>query len=105
MARAENQLPLAGGQHIFLHHREIYLFPIGLSLVTKVAPARRVSMMMGAWYLSNFFGNCLCGFLGTFYEKMSRPSFFLMLIVLGVGAGIAILALSKPLKNAVGHNT
>jgi POT family proton-dependent oligopeptide transporter len=93
------------GSTFFYTVGEIYLSPIGLSLVTKVAPARLVSMMMGAWYLSSFFGNYLCGFLGTFYEKMSRPSFFLMLILLGVGAGMAILALSKPLKNAVGHNT
>ncbi len=93
------------GSTVFYTIGEIYLSPIGLSLVTKVAPARLVSMMMGAWYLSSFFGNYLCGFLGTFYEKMSRPTFFLMLIALGVGAGMAILALSKPLKNAVGHNT
>lgn len=84
---------------------ELYLSPIGLSLVTKVAPARLVSMLMGVWYLSNFFGNYLTGYLGTYYEKMSKGSFFLMLAVLAIGAGTAIFALNKPLKNAVGHNT
>lgn len=84
---------------------ELYLSPIGLSLVTKVAPARLVSMLMGMWFLSNFFGNYLAGYLGTFYEKMSHESFFLMLMALGIAAGVAILALSKPIKNAVGHNT
>lgn len=84
---------------------ELYLSPIGLSLVTKVAPARVVSMMMGIWYMSNFFGNYLTGYLGTFYEKMSRESFFAMLAALAVAAGLAIFALSKPLKEAVGrHN-
>jgi len=72
--------------------------------VTKVAPARVVSMMMGMWFMANFFGNYLTGYLGTFYEKMSRESFFAILGALAVGAGLAILALSKPLKNAVGHN-
>jgi len=84
---------------------EIYLSPIGLSLVTKVAPARLVSMLMGMWYFSNFFGNYLTGYLGTYYEKMSKESFFLMLAVLATAAGAAIFALRKPLKNAVGHNT
>jgi POT family proton-dependent oligopeptide transporter len=84
---------------------ELYLSPIGLSLVTKVAPARLVSMLMGMWFLSNFFGNYLAGYLGTFYEKMSHESFFLMLMTLGVAAGLAILALGKPLRRAVGHNT
>ena len=83
---------------------ELYLSPIGLSLVTKVAPARVVSMMMGMWFMANFFGNYLTGYLGTFYEKMSRESFFAILCALAVGAGLAILGLSKPLKNAVGHN-
>ena len=63
---------------------ELYLSPVGLSLVTKVAPARLVGMLMGMWFLSNFFGNYLSGYLGTYYEKMSRESFFLMLAVLGV---------------------
>ena|SRR6266436_2976297 len=84
---------------------EMYLSPIGLSLVTKVAPARVVSMLMGMWFLSSFFGNFLTGYLGTYYEKMSRESFFLMLTILGVAAGAAIFALRNPLKNAVGHNT
>jgi POT family proton-dependent oligopeptide transporter len=36
---------------------ELYLSPIGLSLVTKVAPKRMLSMMMGMWFLSSFLGN------------------------------------------------
>jgi POT family proton-dependent oligopeptide transporter len=84
---------------------EMYLSPIGLSLVTKVAPARVVSMVMGAWFLSSFFGNYLTGYLGTFYEKMPRESFFLLLTVLGCAAGLAIFALRIPLKNAVGRNS
>lgn len=83
---------------------EIYLSPIGLSLVTKVAPARLVSMLMGMWFLSSFFGNYLSGYLGTYYETMSKDSFFLMLTLLGVGAGVAIFALQKPLKKTLGHN-
>jgi POT family proton-dependent oligopeptide transporter len=84
---------------------EMYLSPIGLSLVVKVAPARLVSMLMGMWYMSNFFGNYLSGHVGAYYERMSHSSFFLMLLACGVAAGIAIFALQRPLKNAVGHNT
>jgi POT family proton-dependent oligopeptide transporter len=84
---------------------ELYLSPIGLSLVTKVAPARLVSMLMGMWFLSSFFGNYLAGYLGTYYEKLSRESFFLMLTLLGVAAGVAIFVLNKPLKDAVGHDS
>jgi POT family proton-dependent oligopeptide transporter len=84
---------------------EMYLSPIGLSLVVKVAPAQVVSMMMGIWYMANFFGNLLSGYIGAFYEKMSRESFFLLLAALGIASGIAIFASSKPLKDAVGHDS
>ncbi len=80
---------------------ELYLSPIGLSLVTKVAPERIVSMMMGVWFLSSFFGNYLSGFLGTFWTKMPRQGFFLMLLILGVGAGLAIWVLSRPINRVV----
>jgi POT family proton-dependent oligopeptide transporter len=83
---------------------ELYLSPIGLSLVTKVAPARLVSMLMGMWLLSSFFGNYLCGYLGTYYEKMPKDSFFMMLTLLGVAAGVSMFALKKPLKKAIGED-
>jgi POT family proton-dependent oligopeptide transporter len=81
---------------------EIYFSPIGLSLVTKIAPARIVSMMMGVWFLSSFFGNYLSGYLGTFWEKMPKENFFLLMFALALAAGLAFFALLKPLKKAIG---
>ncbi len=84
---------------------ELYLSPIGLSLVTKAAPARMVSMMMGVWFLSSFFGNYLSGFLGTFWERMPRDAFFLMLTGLGLGGAVAIRLLGRPLERVItGHD-
>ncbi len=83
---------------------ELYLSPIGLSLVTKVAPARIVSMMMGVWFLSSFFGNYLSGYLGTYWTRMPRTHFFLMLTVLGAAAGAAIWVLARPLNRVVSQH-
>ncbi len=80
---------------------ELYLSPIGLSLVTKVAPQRIVSMMMGVWFLSSFFGNYFAGFLGTYWERMPRQMYFMMLTLLGVGAGVAIFVLSRPVNKII----
>ncbi len=82
---------------------ELYLSPVGLSLVTKLAPVRMVSMLMGVWFLSSFFGNYASGFLGSFWEKMSKESFFILLSAISIAAGLAILAIYKPLKKAIGH--
>ncbi len=81
---------------------ELYLSPIGYSLVTKASPPRIVGMMMGMWFMANAFGNYLTGYLGTFYDTMSHDTFFTMLLILGVGSGVLIFLLSKPLREAIG---
>jgi len=83
---------------------ELYLSPVGLSFVTKIAPPRMVSMLMGVWYLANFAGNYLSGYLGTFWEKMPREQFFLMLTVLGLCSGIAMFLIGRPLNKIVGSH-
>jgi POT family proton-dependent oligopeptide transporter len=83
---------------------ELYLSPVGLSLVTKVAPKKIVSMMMGLWYLSNFFGNYLTGYLGTFYETMPKERYFLMLATIGISTGVAFTLMRKPLEKAIGKS-
>jgi POT family proton-dependent oligopeptide transporter len=83
---------------------ELYLSPIGLSLVTKVSPVRIVSMMMGMWFLSSFLGNTLSGYIGVLYTKWSKEMFFGLLTVLGVGAGLAMWAFNRPLKKAIGDH-
>ncbi|MDC0714836.1 peptide MFS transporter [Stigmatella sp. ncwal1] len=80
---------------------ELYLSPVGLSLVTKVSPVRIVSLMMGIWYLSSFFGNTLSGFIGRLYTTMPKEGFFLVLMTMGLAAGTAIWLFNKPLKQAM----
>jgi len=83
---------------------ELYLSPIGLSLVTKVSPVRLVSMMMGMWFMSSFFGNILSGYIGILYTKWTATNFFLLLTALGVAAGLAIAAFNKPLRKAMSNH-
>jgi POT family proton-dependent oligopeptide transporter len=80
---------------------ELYLSPIGLSFISKVAPARMVSMMMGVWFMSNFFGNYLSGYLGTFWEVWPREQYFMVLTGLGVGAGLLMFVIARPLQRIV----
>ena len=77
---------------------EIYLSPTSLSLVTKVAPASLLSMMMGVWLSTSFIGGFLAGYLGTFWSSMGKGNFFLMLALLSSAAGVAIILLRRPLR-------
>ena len=78
---------------------ELYLSPIGLSLVSKVAPVRIASLMMGMWFLSSFFGNTLSGYVGALYSQISKDSFFGLLTALGLISGAAIWALGRPIQH------
>jgi POT family proton-dependent oligopeptide transporter len=66
--------------------------------VTKVAPPRIVSMMMGMWLISYAIGNFFAGYLGSFWEKMSMTSFFLVAAAIPILAGLAIWTFDKRLK-------
>jgi len=80
---------------------ELYLSPIGLSLVSKVSPARMVSMLMGVWFLTSFIGNLVGGWLGSFWTLMDKSAFFLMIAGVAALAGLVILAFNRPLRAAL----
>lgn len=81
---------------------ELYLSPIGLSLVTKVAPARFMSMLMGVFLASSFLGNSLAGELGSLYSSMSQTNFFLLFAILGITVGLVFFIAEGKLKRTIG---
>jgi POT family proton-dependent oligopeptide transporter len=90
------------GYFVVITIGELYLSPIGLSLVSKVAPARMVSMLMGLWLGTSFTGNFIAGWLGSFWSGMEKSMFFLMIAGIAMIAGAVILAFDRPLKNVIG---
>ncbi|HUN94752.1 MAG TPA: peptide MFS transporter [Bradyrhizobium sp.] len=80
---------------------ELYLSPVGLSFVTKVAPARLISMLMGVWLATSFTGGFLAGWLGSLWSRMAKPEFFLMIAAISALAGLMILLCRWPLRGAV----
>jgi proton-dependent oligopeptide transporter, POT family len=80
---------------------ELYLSPIGLSLVSKVAPARMVSMLMGLWLATSFAGNLLAGWLGSFWSGMDKGMFFLMIAGIATVAGVIIFAFNRPVERVI----
>ena len=70
---------------------ELYLSPVGLSFVTKVAPARLISLLMGVWLSASFTGGFLAGYIGSFWSAMDKPEFFLLVAGIAAVAGVMIL--------------
>jgi len=92
------------GSTFLLTLGELYISPIGLSLVTKVSPTKIVSMMMGVWFLATFFGNYVAGYIGSYYEKISKVDFFLLLAVLSLIPAILFFMSHKFLTRALGKD-
>lgn len=77
---------------------ELYLSPIGLSLVSKIAPVRMLSLLMGLWLATSFTGNFLAGWLGSLWSGMDKAHFFLLIAAIPGAAGVVILLVGRPLK-------
>ncbi|QDK37663.1 peptide MFS transporter [Bdellovibrio sp. NC01] len=92
------------GSTFMLTIGELYLSPIGLSLVTKVSPAKIVSMMMGVWFLASFFGNYVAGVIGMYYDKIPKNEFFLFLAVLAFIPGVLFVLTHKKLTESLGKD-
>jgi POT family proton-dependent oligopeptide transporter len=80
--------------YFFFTIGEICLSPIGLSLVTKLAPAKFVSIAMGTWFLANMAASKLAGFYSGYIHDWSLPKFFLWLMVAPLVASV-LLGISK----------
>jgi POT family proton-dependent oligopeptide transporter len=66
---------------------ELFLAPIGLSVTTKLAPARFASQMMGLWFLATATGNAVGGYVVRLSSTLSDAVYYGLLGVLGVVAG------------------
>ena len=86
------------GYFVIITIGELYISPIGLSLVSKLAPAKILSMMMGVWLATSFTGNFIAGYLGSFWSQMDKAHFFLMIAAIAGLAGGAIAAFNRPLR-------
>ena len=81
---------------------ELCLSPIGLSMVSKLAPAKFAMMLMGMWLLTSFFGNFAAGAFGEKWGTMSPTDYFLIPVV-ALGAAALILFLFSRKISALMH--
>src|SRR5262245_45719842 len=69
---------------------ELHLAPVGLALISKLAPARLLSVMIGLWLASTLPADILGGYLGGFWSSMAKTSFFLLIAAIPALAGVAL---------------
>jgi POT family proton-dependent oligopeptide transporter len=77
---------------------ELALSPVGLSAMSKLAPARIGGLVMGVWFLGTSNGNYIGGRLSGFYESMPLPTLFGAVAAFAIAAGLLFLAFSRTLN-------
>lgn len=79
----------------------MYYWPTALALVSRTAPAKINSTMVGAAFLCPFLAHTLAGYIGSYYDQMSPAAFWTMDAMIGLAGAAILFALNKPLSAAL----
>ncbi|MEL7498246.1 MAG: peptide MFS transporter [Planctomycetota bacterium] len=81
---------------------ELCLSPVGLSYVSKLAPAKLVGLMFGVWFFATAIANYLAGWTGSYIDQISEQiglvGFFLIYTAIPIAAGLVLIALNGMIK-------
>lgn len=80
---------------------EMCFSPLGNSLVSKIAPAKYLSLLMGIWSCATFFANKAAGYVQTVIEKMGLIQVFIAIPIILVVGVVIILSINKKLMQMI----
>lgn len=86
------------GTYLVLTVAELFLSPMGLSFVSKVAPPQYSGLMQGGWLAATAIGNFLVGVMGMFWEELSLVAFWGVLVVCCLLSAAFIFSVMKRLE-------
>ncbi len=74
---------------------ELCVSPVGLSMVSKLAPAAYATMLMGMWHLTSFFGNFFAGLAGESYGAVHPTYYFLVITAVLLAASFVCFLVTR----------
>ncbi len=100
---AQSQAARVSGFWLFLSYLmatlgELCLSPVGLSMVTKLAPARFASLFMGVWMLASSVAQYVGGSIGQSWGRIAPQSYFTLFVWTSAIGFVVLLCLVRPLK-------
>ena len=83
----------------FLHTiGELSLSVVGLSIVTKLSPARFASLFMGVWIMASAFALILAGLISSYVEELGASTVFASISIFVMVLGILMVSLNKVIE-------
>ena len=89
------------GAYFFATLAELCLSPVGLSLVSRLAPRRMTGLMMGCWFLSSAIGNKLAGTAGRLWDVWPHSRFFFLMAGGSLVAAALVTTRIKSMKEVM----
>ena len=80
---------------------ELCLSPVGLSSMTKLAPARIVGQMMGVWFLAASVGNFIGGQVSSLFESFPLQQIFFTVFAFAASMGVILFILKNKLQRLI----
>ena len=77
---------------------ELFVIPVGLTLVESLAPVRFASMAMGGWYIAKFLGSLLAGFMGAYWLVIPPWAFFALGMSSTLVAALCLYTMARVLR-------
>jgi POT family proton-dependent oligopeptide transporter len=74
---------------------ELFVIPVGLTLIESLAPVRFAAMAMGGWYIAKFLGSLLAGIMGAYWQMIPPTGFFALGMVAPLLAALSLFAMSR----------
>lgn len=81
---------------------ELFVIPVGLTLIESLAPVRFASMAMGAWYIAKFLGSLLAGFMGAYWLVIPPAAFFSIGMASTLIAAACLYTMARVLRSSAG---
>jgi len=88
------------GTYLTLTFAELFLSPMGISFVSKVAPPKYKGLMMGGWFASTAIGNYLVSVIGYLWGGMQLWMVWSVLVLCCLLSALFIFSIMKRLENA-----
>ena len=94
-----------GGAYLLLSAAELLLSPLGMSLITRIAPPQRTSQAVGLWFAAAAVGNASAGVIGLLWGRWPNHRYFALLAVVSLGAAAALLVRMRRIQQTLNAQT
>jgi POT family proton-dependent oligopeptide transporter len=84
---------------------ELCLSPVGLSAMSRLAPARVAGLMMGVWFLATSVGNYLGGQVASLYEAFALPTLFTVVTLFALVCALLLALLVRPIARMLAEHS